>query len=200
MKVRIARLRLLQLIAIVLRYQQISIWSLKRSNIASVGEENVIVRKSKYTRYGSGKRPELAYHVISSSSVYVRILIIYQSKLGAHCHPNARICPTARKRHVMHGVFLRNFQAIVRRGNWKRPTIRALSNQAQGAPLPTSVPALIGGLKSPVRLRDYQEECIQSVLSYLRKGEKRLGVSLATGSGKTVCRPPLVCGQFTDQN
>jgi len=37
-----------------------------------------------------------------------------------------------------------------------------------------------------VRLRQYQEDCIQSVLSYLEKGHKRLGVSLATGSGKTV--------------
>lgn len=37
-----------------------------------------------------------------------------------------------------------------------------------------------------VKLREYQEECIQSVLSYLKKGHKRLGVSLATGSGKTV--------------
>lgn len=37
-----------------------------------------------------------------------------------------------------------------------------------------------------VSLRDYQEECIQSVLSYLGKGHKRLGISLATGSGKTV--------------
>jgi ATP-dependent helicase IRC3 len=37
-----------------------------------------------------------------------------------------------------------------------------------------------------IRLRQYQEDCIQSVLSYLEKGHKRLGVSLATGSGKTV--------------
>ena len=37
-----------------------------------------------------------------------------------------------------------------------------------------------------IRLREYQEECIQSVLSYLDKGHKRLGISLATGSGKTV--------------
>jgi hypothetical protein len=37
-----------------------------------------------------------------------------------------------------------------------------------------------------IRLRQYQEECIQAVLSHLDQGHKRLGVSLATGSGKTV--------------
>lgn len=42
------------------------------------------------------------------------------------------------------------------------------------------------GSKAAIRLRGYQEECIQSVLSYLAKGHRRLGVSLATGSGKTV--------------
>ncbi|KAF1811496.1 P-loop containing nucleoside triphosphate hydrolase protein [Eremomyces bilateralis CBS 781.70] len=50
-------------------------------------------------------------------------------------------------------------------------------------------------LKSPgpaIKLRDYQEECIQSVLSYLRKGHQRLGVSLATGSGKTVIFTQLI--------
>lgn len=36
-----------------------------------------------------------------------------------------------------------------------------------------------------IQLRKYQEECIQSVLGYLEKGHKRLGISLATGSGKT---------------
>lgn len=40
---------------------------------------------------------------------------------------------------------------------------------------------------SPViKLREYQEECIQSILTYVRGGHKRLGVSLATGTGKTV--------------
>jgi superfamily II DNA or RNA helicase len=42
------------------------------------------------------------------------------------------------------------------------------------------------GHEQSIRLRQYQEECIQSVLSYLNKGHKRLGISLATGSGKTV--------------
>ena len=39
-----------------------------------------------------------------------------------------------------------------------------------------------GGLK----LRAYQEECIVTILDHLQRGHKRLGVSLATGSGKTV--------------
>jgi superfamily II DNA or RNA helicase len=50
-----------------------------------------------------------------------------------------------------------------------------------------------------IRLRQYQEECIQSVLSYLEKGHKRLGISLATGSGKTVgllSRRLLICADI----
>ncbi|KAH6856720.1 P-loop containing nucleoside triphosphate hydrolase protein [Chaetomium sp. MPI-CAGE-AT-0009] len=41
-------------------------------------------------------------------------------------------------------------------------------------------------------LRNYQEECIQSVLQSLENGHKRLGVSLATGSGKTVIFTQLI--------
>ena len=44
-------------------------------------------------------------------------------------------------------------------------------------------------------LRAYQEECIQSVLSSMEEGKTRLGVSLATGSGKTV-RPLLASVQY----
>ncbi|KAK8042644.1 P-loop containing nucleoside triphosphate hydrolase protein [Apiospora phragmitis] len=44
----------------------------------------------------------------------------------------------------------------------------------------------------PVRLRAYQEECIQSVLSSVQNGHKRLGISLATGSGKTVVFTQLI--------
>ncbi|KAH7313047.1 DEAD/DEAH box helicase-like protein [Rhexocercosporidium sp. MPI-PUGE-AT-0058] len=43
-----------------------------------------------------------------------------------------------------------------------------------------------------IRLREYQEECIQAVLCHLDKGHKRLGVSLATGSGKTVIFTQLI--------
>lgn len=75
------------------------------------------------------------------------------------------------------------------------PAIKTCSSHVrQGAILPlrliSSLPATqkASAAVSPVRLRDYQEECIQSVLSSLNNGEKRLGISLATGSGKTVCR------------
>ncbi|KAL2788371.1 P-loop containing nucleoside triphosphate hydrolase protein [Aspergillus keveii] len=48
-------------------------------------------------------------------------------------------------------------------------------------------------LETPaIQLRDYQEECIQSVLSHIGEGHKRLGVSLATGSGKTVIFTQLI--------
>ncbi|CAG8317801.1 unnamed protein product [Penicillium nalgiovense] len=41
-------------------------------------------------------------------------------------------------------------------------------------------------------LRDYQEESIQSVLKYLGEGHRRLGISLATGAGKTVIFTQLI--------
>ncbi|KAG7103811.1 putative mitochondrial ATP-dependent helicase irc3 like protein [Verticillium longisporum] len=47
-------------------------------------------------------------------------------------------------------------------------------------------------LSSKVQLRGYQEECIQSILLSLQEGQKRLGVSLATGSGKTVIFTQLI--------
>ncbi|RCI09523.1 hypothetical protein L249_4061 [Ophiocordyceps polyrhachis-furcata BCC 54312] len=42
------------------------------------------------------------------------------------------------------------------------------------------------------QLRDYQQECIDTVLSSLQKGHKRVGISLATGSGKTVVFTQLI--------
>lgn len=43
-----------------------------------------------------------------------------------------------------------------------------------------------------IRLRGYQEECIQSVLNSVGHGHKRLGISLATGAGKTVIFTQLI--------
>jgi len=48
------------------------------------------------------------------------------------------------------------------------------------------------GDASKVQLRPYQEESIQAVLDYLARGERRLGLSLATGSGKTVIFSHLI--------
>ncbi|KAI9684350.1 MAG: hypothetical protein M1829_002160 [Trizodia sp. TS-e1964] len=62
---------------------------------------------------------------------------------------------------------------------------RAISTASNPSDL-LSIPPL------KTRLRKYQEECIQSVLSSLQKGYKRLGVSLATGSGKTVIFTQLI--------
>ena len=54
-------------------------------------------------------------------------------------------------------------------------------------PTSTSTPTPADPVDNPgIVLRDYQEECIQSVLKYLGEGHKRLGISLATGAGKTV--------------
>ena len=47
-------------------------------------------------------------------------------------------------------------------------------------------------LARKIELRPYQEECIQAVLDSLALGRKRLGVSLATGSGKTVIFTHLI--------
>ena len=54
------------------------------------------------------------------------------------------------------------------------------------APAPEHVVEEVLNKPAGIKLRQYQEECIQSVLSYLDQGHKRLGISLATGSGKTV--------------
>ncbi|VBB77077.1 Putative ATP-dependent helicase IRC3 [Podospora comata] len=45
---------------------------------------------------------------------------------------------------------------------------------------------------TPIQLRAYQEECIQAVLTSITQGHKRLGISLATGAGKTVIFTHLI--------
>ncbi|KAI9805974.1 MAG: hypothetical protein M1825_000588 [Sarcosagium campestre] len=68
------------------------------------------------------------------------------------------------------------------------PRCKALVHAARHA----SASRAAVGTSIPVQLRQYQEDCIQSVLSYLNKGHKRLGISLATGSGKTVIFTQLI--------
>ena len=45
---------------------------------------------------------------------------------------------------------------------------------------------------APLKLRSYQEECIQAVLQHVEAGHHRMGISLATGSGKTVIFTQLI--------
>ena len=69
----------------------------------------------------------------------------------------------------------------------------ALTRQAQRRTLAAVVGGTPPGIREEaIQLRQYQEECIQSVLSYLKDGHKRLGVSLATGSGKTIIFTQLI--------
>ncbi|GAW25540.1 putative DEAD DEAH box helicase [Rosellinia necatrix] len=62
-------------------------------------------------------------------------------------------------------------------------------SQKRRAPVPVEPPTRSF---QPVLLREYQEECIRSVLSSLKHGHKRVGISLATGSGKTVVFTQLI--------
>lgn len=74
-----------------------------------------------------------------------------------------------------------------------RPPTRYASRARRlpsAAPSPPPPPTVVAPPK--IQLREYQEECIQAVLSYLQAGHKRLGVSLATGSGKTVIFTHLI--------
>jgi ATP-dependent helicase IRC3 len=65
-----------------------------------------------------------------------------------------------------------------------QPKVAVVEPHTAPLPLPAPLPQ--------IQLREYQEECIQAVLSYLDAGHKRLGISLATGSGKTVIFTHLI--------
>lgn len=71
-----------------------------------------------------------------------------------------------------------------------RPGGRALAARTAAVRCSSSTRAVAASIApashQPVQLRNYQEECIQSVLSSIGQGQKRLGISLATGAGKTV--------------
>jgi ATP-dependent helicase IRC3 len=76
-----------------------------------------------------------------------------------------------------------------------RHTSRIARKKLAEAPLqpsPSPTPPPPPPLLPQIQLREYQEECIQAVLSYLDAGHKRLGISLATGSGKTVIFTHLI--------
>lgn len=61
-----------------------------------------------------------------------------------------------------------------------------------GAPLRVCRVLSTAVSRNEIKLRDYQEDCIKSVLRHVEDGQKRLGISLATGSGKTVIFTHLI--------
>lgn len=72
-------------------------------------------------------------------------------------------------------------------------TTRLASTAAGSQPGAVAIPSLsTPPTSSKITLREYQEECIQAVISYLDAGHKRLGISLATGAGKTVIFTHLI--------
>ncbi|KAI9651172.1 putative ATP-dependent helicase IRC3 [Ciborinia camelliae] len=75
-----------------------------------------------------------------------------------------------------------------------RPLISPSSvrSYARAASLSKVQKTFVASPHQPIVLRQYQEECIQAVLSHLDQGHKRMGVSLATGSGKTVIFTQLI--------
>ena len=56
------------------------------------------------------------------------------------------------------------------------------------SPAPVAIPSLHN---NNFELRNYQSECIESVLKAFQEGKRQVGVSLATGSGKTVRQSSL---------
>jgi ATP-dependent helicase IRC3 len=73
------------------------------------------------------------------------------------------------------------------------PAVRHASRFARKKPVDAQLePPPLQPPPPQIKLREYQEECIQAVLSYLDAGHKRLGISLATGSGKTVIFTHLI--------
>ena len=62
----------------------------------------------------------------------------------------------------------------------------AVESAAYDEPAPVPAPAA----PPKLQLRGYQEDAIAAVLSHVAQGHRRMGLSLATGSGKTVRAAP----------
>ncbi|KAF8455030.1 P-loop containing nucleoside triphosphate hydrolase protein [Kalaharituber pfeilii] len=63
---------------------------------------------------------------------------------------------------------------------------RKKSVEAAKVPEPASTPTAV------IKLRNYQQECIDAVIDHVKQNHRRLAISLATGSGKTVIFTQLI--------
>ncbi|KAK4145856.1 P-loop containing nucleoside triphosphate hydrolase protein [Dichotomopilus funicola] len=93
----------------------------------------------------------------------------------------ARIPPPTRARASKNNTFSASLQCVSPTWDGPNPDPDPVTDEP---PATASAP-------TGVKLRDYQEECIQTVLAAFEQGHKRIGISLATGSGKTVPRSEL---------
>lgn len=121
--------------------------------------------------------------------------VLSASKLFSDVKQNARLSI------VMRQPILRGLSVVSCTFWGSRPqrAISALHPTFSRGPGPPSTGVRCYATESPqptveqVQLRDYQIECIQAVVSAFKNGHKRVGISLATGGGKTVCS----CPRFT---
>ncbi|ETN36676.1 uncharacterized protein HMPREF1541_08954 [Cyphellophora europaea CBS 101466] len=81
---------------------------------------------------------------------------------------------------------------MLRCSRWLTRAARTLAAVANPRLHRRALATVLDSSPKSIELRQYQEECIQSVLSYISRGHKRLGISLATGSGKTVIFTRLI--------
>lgn len=83
---------------------------------------------------------------------------------------------------------LRPYRGIYVLDHARQVTLRGLGHRSSTAALHQTTAAANAppSPKPPLRLRPYQEECIESVLTAFAQGRRQVGVSLATGAGKTV--------------
>lgn len=123
--------------------------------------------------------------------------LIMQTPAGSHPGTNFSSATFKRRPNFLFSFFYimlpstRRILNLPLRSIWRDLTrFRRCLATISAAPAPEDVIEEVLNKPAGIKLRQYQEECIQSVLSYLDQGHKRLGISLATGSGKTVRIPP----------
>ena len=70
------------------------------------------------------------------------------------------------------------------RAQWRGHLLRTVQKANSSV---ATTERIIGQARHGYKLREYQEECVQAVVESISKGKRQVGVSLATGAGKTVC-------------